>query len=154
MALFLQSGNSKSTHFLLSMGIVLEEERGFVEFCFVLRTVSWFFLPFLLGANLSEENHKVQAKIMKRKEKKESAHKLNLSPYEVICVVLVPHHQPCPWGTPPKTLFRTYSTPALEEHGVRPCSTCSVLKESCGLRFCLNDFSPSNPPKLSLFGFS
>lgn len=41
----LQSGNSKWAHFLLSMGIVLEEERPFVEFCFVLRTVNWFFLP-------------------------------------------------------------------------------------------------------------
>lgn len=82
------------------MGIVLEEERGFVEFCFVLRTVSWFFLPFLLGANLSEENHKVQAKIMKRKEKKESAHKLNLSPYEVIYVVLVPPPPALPMGDP------------------------------------------------------
>jgi hypothetical protein len=29
------------------MGIVLEEERAFVEFCFVLKAVKWFFLPFL-----------------------------------------------------------------------------------------------------------
>lgn len=65
----LQSGNSKWAHFLLSMGIVLEEERAFVEFCFVLRIVNWFFLPSFSGANLSKENHKVQAEVMKKERK-------------------------------------------------------------------------------------
>lgn len=51
------------------MGIVLEEERAFVEFCFVLRTVNRFFLPSFWGANLSEENHRVQAAVMRKARK-------------------------------------------------------------------------------------
>lgn len=62
----LPSGSSKWARSLLSLGIVPEEERAFVGFCFVLGTVSRFFLPSFWGANLSEGNHRVHAEVMQK----------------------------------------------------------------------------------------
>lgn len=49
----LQSGNSKWAHFLLSMGIVLEEERAFVEFCFVFKNSQLVLSTLPSGAPIS-----------------------------------------------------------------------------------------------------
>lgn len=151
----LQAGNSKWAHFLLSMGIVLEKERAFVEFCFVLRTVNWFFLPFLLG------RQSLQGKPQSSSRSNEKRKNLYINPIchylELFCVILVPPHPT--WhtvrGPPPQALLScTCPASAYGEAWRRnPVINFLFHEESCSLSFCLSDFSPSDSLKLLLFGF-
>lgn len=115
------------------MGIVLKEERAFVEFCFVLfweQSVGSFYLSFW-GANPSEHNHKVQAEVMKKGRKRESVPRCDLS----LRGVFMPSFPPLP-----QTLAFMLRKSTEGNQVSIPSFSGRAAPES----LCFGDFSPSN----------
>lgn len=156
VALFLQSGSSKPVQLLLSMGIVREGKKDlcWILFCFetsqlVLSTIH------LGGANPSENNHKIQAEVLKKERRKEPLHKSNLSLSGTELCSLSQNLVPS--GILPKTSYFIHSQ-CLSAEGHWEDPGAKVLfprgpRELRSLAFLWGDFLPTDFLCRYLFGF-